>query len=233
MECFAVKNMTQFGNDLLDMLSEDDRDALSPLLEEVHLRTGYIIAEPGNIIRFSYFPRHDSLVAYLIPMPDGETVECSMIGREGAVGSIVSRSALPAYARCCVHHGGDFFRISVNALEGARGRSPGLNNLLSRQADCLIAQLFQSIACNARHSIEQRTARWLCAAMNHIGSKEVPLTQAQLGGFLGAWLGGRIFELTGAYDWVWYIDVVLAIGAALVHLPIREQPLAPARTAAA
>ena len=44
----------------------------------------------------------------------------------------------------------------------------------------------------------------------------------QVGGFLGAWLGGRIFEATGSYDIVWLIDAALAIGAALVHLPIRE-----------
>ena len=44
----------------------------------------------------------------------------------------------------------------------------------------------------------------------------------QIGGFLGAWLGGQVFEATGNYDWVWYIDIVLAVGAALIHLPIRE-----------
>ena len=44
----------------------------------------------------------------------------------------------------------------------------------------------------------------------------------QIGGFLGAWLGGKLFEATGSYDWMWYIDVVLAIGAALIHLPIKE-----------
>ncbi len=44
----------------------------------------------------------------------------------------------------------------------------------------------------------------------------------QVGGFLGAWLGGQVFEATGNYDWVWYIDIVLAVGAALIHLPIRE-----------
>jgi MFS family permease len=52
----------------------------------------------------------------------------------------------------------------------------------------------------------------------------------QVGGFLGAYLGGKVFEATGSYDWVWYIDIVLAVGAALVHLPIREAHL-PARTA--
>jgi MFS family permease len=50
----------------------------------------------------------------------------------------------------------------------------------------------------------------------------------QAGGFLGAWLGGQVFEATGAYDWVWYIDIVLAAGAALIHLPIREAPLSRA-----
>ncbi|MDA7414940.1 MFS transporter [Xenophilus arseniciresistens] len=52
----------------------------------------------------------------------------------------------------------------------------------------------------------------------------------QVGGFMGAWLGGFIFERTGSYDWVWYIDILLAVGAALVHLPIREA--APARAGA-
>lgn len=47
----------------------------------------------------------------------------------------------------------------------------------------------------------------------------------QVGRFLGAWLGGRIFETTGSYDLVWLIDAALAVGAALIHLPIREAPV--------
>jgi predicted MFS family arabinose efflux permease len=46
----------------------------------------------------------------------------------------------------------------------------------------------------------------------------------QIGGFLGAWLGGYVFERTGSYDWLWYIDIMLAVGAALIHMPIREAP---------
>jgi len=48
----------------------------------------------------------------------------------------------------------------------------------------------------------------------------------QVGGFLGAWLGGKVFEATGSYDWMWYADIVLAVGAALIHMPIREAPVA-------
>ena len=44
----------------------------------------------------------------------------------------------------------------------------------------------------------------------------------QIGGFIGAWLGGRVFEMSGSYNWVWGIDILLALGAALIHLPIKE-----------
>jgi predicted MFS family arabinose efflux permease len=53
----------------------------------------------------------------------------------------------------------------------------------------------------------------------------------QVGGFLGAWLGGQVFDATGSFDLVWTIDILLAVGAALVHLPIREAHL-PARATA-
>jgi predicted MFS family arabinose efflux permease len=55
----------------------------------------------------------------------------------------------------------------------------------------------------------------------------------QVGAFVGTWLGGKVFEWTGAYDWAWYIDIVLAVGAALIHLPIREAPVVRAASPAA
>ena len=45
----------------------------------------------------------------------------------------------------------------------------------------------------------------------------------QVGGFLGAWLGGLALEYSGSLLWVWYIDVALALMAAVVNLPIREE----------
>ena len=48
----------------------------------------------------------------------------------------------------------------------------------------------------------------------------------QAGSFLGSWLGGYVFELTGSYDAIWLINIALALFAALVHLPIADKPLA-------
>ncbi|MBL0092240.1 MAG: MFS transporter [Piscinibacter sp.] len=61
----------------------------------------------------------------------------------------------------------------------------------------------------------------------------IVMVSHQLGGFLGAWLGGKAFDWTGSYDWMWYADILLAVGAALVHLPIRENELPPRVVAAA
>jgi predicted MFS family arabinose efflux permease len=55
----------------------------------------------------------------------------------------------------------------------------------------------------------------------------------QVGAFFGSWLGGKVYEWTGSYDWFWYMDILLAVGAALVHLPIREAPVAARSPAAA
>jgi MFS family permease len=53
----------------------------------------------------------------------------------------------------------------------------------------------------------------------------------QIGSFLGVWLGGMLYDVTGTYDIVWWLSVALGVAAALVHLPIREAP--GARMAAA
>jgi predicted MFS family arabinose efflux permease len=55
----------------------------------------------------------------------------------------------------------------------------------------------------------------------------------QLGSFLGAWLGGYVYDTTGSYDLVWWIAVALGVIAALLHLPIDDRSVvsaAPART---
>jgi predicted MFS family arabinose efflux permease len=60
------------------------------------------------------------------------------------------------------------------------------------------------------------------------------LLSHQIGGFLGAWLGGVAMARLGSYDWVWYADIVLALAAALINLPIREAvPLKAMASAAA
>jgi predicted MFS family arabinose efflux permease len=47
----------------------------------------------------------------------------------------------------------------------------------------------------------------------------------QIGSFLGAWLGGYFFETTGSYTLMWQLAVLLGIISALLHWPIRDEPI--------
>jgi predicted MFS family arabinose efflux permease len=51
------------------------------------------------------------------------------------------------------------------------------------------------------------------------------LLSHQIGGFFGAWLGGIALVRFGDFGWMWYADIVLSLGAALINLPIRERPV--------
>jgi predicted MFS family arabinose efflux permease len=53
----------------------------------------------------------------------------------------------------------------------------------------------------------------------------------QLGAFLGAWGGGYAYDVLGSYDSIWLASIALAVFAALIHLPIRDQPVARLREA--
>jgi predicted MFS family arabinose efflux permease len=54
----------------------------------------------------------------------------------------------------------------------------------------------------------------------------------QLGSFVGVWLGGWLYQRTGSYDVAWWLSVILALAAALIHLPIAERPAPRFATAA-
>lgn len=56
------------------------------------------------------------------------------------------------------------------------------------------------------------------------------LLSHQIGGFLGAWLGGIAITRFGDYSWMWYADMALAALAAVANLPIREAPVRPPAT---
>ena len=177
--------MENLQNNLLSALRTSDLALLEPHLEPWNANVGDVLYDPGDQVRLVYFPLGPSLVSYRVLLADGNPVETALIGREGAVAGIVSQGELPAYARAQVQYSGPFLRMEVQQLDAAKGQSPSLAHLFARYADCVMAQLFQAIACNASHSIEQRTAKWVISAMQRTGDHVVPLTQEQLAGMLG------------------------------------------------
>ena len=173
------------ANNLLRALRPDDFALLRPYLRPTSVRTGQVLYEPGDEVRHVHFPLDRTLLAFRVVLDDGRAVETALVGREGAMAGIVSQGRLPAYSRAEVVHHGPLLRMEVEQLEGAKLKSLSIRHLFARYADCLMAQVFQSVACNAAHSIEQRAAKWLLSALERTSDARVPLIQEQLADMLG------------------------------------------------
>ncbi len=172
------------GNLLLASFAKDVRALVEPYAEMVELEPGQRIQQRGAGVQWTYFPFGTAMVSLLVELADGRSVEVASIGREGAVGGIVSCGHAPSFAHAQVQVLGPAMRVPMIALENAKQRSHFLANLFCRFSDYLLAQVQQSGACNAFHSIQQRAARWLLTAQDRAGDR-IELTQEALAGLLG------------------------------------------------
>jgi Crp-like helix-turn-helix protein len=172
-------------NNLLQHLSPDDFDLLASHLQLVEASANEVLHHPGDAMEIVHFPCGPTLLSFAVAVDDDREVESLLIGREGAAGGVISQGFSPAYSRVVVRVGGTIARLPVRAFGRALQNSAALREIFAKYSHCQVAQLLQSSACNAAHSIEQRAAKWIIAALEHIGSDALPLTHEQLAGLLG------------------------------------------------
>ncbi|RWR34224.1 Crp/Fnr family transcriptional regulator [Sinirhodobacter populi] len=178
-------------NLLLGRLVPEDRQRLARHLVARQMQPGDTLQKSGDDVQHTWFPCGAACGGFRVAAEDGgNPVEVACIGREGAIGGIVSNGRVPAYATAEVRAPGWFLMIRIEQLEDAKMESLALRHWLSRYSDCLVAQLLQNSACNARHTITQRCARWLLAESGRTGSPDIAMTQEQLAAILGV---GRTF----------------------------------------
>lgn len=183
-ESIAVEDHLR-ANRLLAALSARDRGLIRPHLVSRIVVRGQVLFEPGEEVDTTYFPCRGTMASLLVISSDGREVEAATIGREGAIGGIVSAGHKPAYGRAVVQIGGPAYCVDTARLEDAKERSPAFRNLFSRYADALLSQMMQSVACNALHSIEARCSRWLLSTHDRVGQGSIPLTHEALAEMLG------------------------------------------------
>jgi CRP-like cAMP-binding protein len=171
-------------NRLLSTFPDDLRQTLEGRFQLVQLDVGATVLRRGNDVESSLFPFRSTMISLVVDLDDGRSVEVASIGREGAVGGIVSCGHSPAFTRAQVIVAGPAIRVPMTFIEDAKSRSGHLRNLFCRYSDYLLAQIMQTVACNSFHPIEARAARWLLTAQDRAG-KRLALTQESLAGLLG------------------------------------------------
>jgi CRP-like cAMP-binding protein len=173
------------ANQILKALPQAAFETLARSLERIQLQRGDTLFEPGDPVTHAHFPLESTVVALILPMRDGRTVEATTIGREGAVGGIVSLGSAPAFTRASVQIPGYAARVPLARLEAVKRAAPKLHDILSRYADCLTAQVFQSVGCATVHPLEARCARWLLMTHDRLQKADLPLTQEMLAEMFG------------------------------------------------
>ncbi len=171
-------------NWLLAALEPADLTYLESHLEVVSLPKGTILYEAGDTIRYTYFP-HDAIVSLINVMEDGQFVEVTSFGREGLVGFISAIVSREAFGRYKVQVPGTASRIALDRMQEAVRARPKVRQLVLSYTEALLAQTFQTVSCNAIHTVEARCCSWILNTRDRVDGDLLPLTHADLAEFLG------------------------------------------------
>src|SRR5579871_1502969 len=115
-------------NNLLRVLRPADYALIAPSLFAAQRSVNDVLYNPGDDVDVVHFPCGPAMLSFVISGEDGREVETVLVGREGAVGGIVSHGRLPAYSRIIVKFGGDFACLAVADLEAAKAKSPAMRH---------------------------------------------------------------------------------------------------------
>jgi CRP-like cAMP-binding protein len=175
-------------NQLLAKLPAPDLRRLRPMLTTVLLQPKQVLQKQGERVRHVYFP-NSGLVSLTTALADGSLVEAATIGDNGIVGveaflegDIVSpceaivQVPIPGQAA-------EMMRVTDFRHEIDRGGP--LRDASTRYLHVLYAQMARLTACNARHSVNERCARWLLTAQDQLHGPKFHLSQEFLGVMLG------------------------------------------------
>lgn len=166
-------------NRLLQALSPEDLAMLWPRLEPVELEMRQILQHPEEPQSAVYFIETGwmSMLAY---MEDGDAAEVGLVGHEGMLGLQLLLDDILDDLEGMVQCAGTALRLPAAAFQEALEQLPGLRRLLHRYALVQHAQVARTAACNGRHDIAQRLARWLLMAHDRAQDDTYPMTQSSL-----------------------------------------------------
>lgn len=175
---------TKVGNRLLAALPAADFDLLAPYLRKVSPERDEVLVRSGDRVEQIYFPLSGT-IAFIMEMPNGQTVATAVIGNEGAVGILSALGPSPSPMTAVVRVAGISLQISPARFQAALSRSGAIRHAVQIYTRALLVQFQHVAACNALHSVEARLARWLLHIHDRVDGDFLPLTQEALSELLG------------------------------------------------
>jgi CRP-like cAMP-binding protein len=147
-------------NRILAEFGSATRERVFRYLERVEVKLGDIVCEAGSLLEHAYFP-DGAVLSLLTVLENGAAIEAANIGREGAFGLFASMYSRTSFNRSLVQLEGGLLRVPCDVLRMEFQRSEHIRNLFVSYSETLLAQVQQTVACNAMHTVQERVCRWL------------------------------------------------------------------------
>src|SRR4051812_46843676 len=167
---------SEVRNRLLRLLPTEVLGRLLPRMRPISLKIREGLLAPDKIIDAVYFVE-SGWVSLVASLEDGTQAEVGLTGREGMVGLPLIIGVDTPFVEAFVQADGSALTMEAGAFRNAMQDEPYLRDLLFRYLEAMHSQTTQTAACNGRHDLEQRLARWLLMAHDRADGDEFQITQ--------------------------------------------------------
>ena len=171
-------------NHLLAALDKEALLRITPHLQSVLLQAKQILYRAEAHMHHIFLPE-TAVLCMLTQMEDGRSVESATVGREGAswVSASVSAPSMPCQTMVAI--GGRAQRLGIRYLEEESQRNGSLHQVLTRYSHALLIQVLRTGACNALHTVQQRSARWMLETLDQTDEDSFAVTHDFLASLIG------------------------------------------------
>src|SRR5688500_9355413 len=159
------------GSRFLAALPAASRARLEMELEPVELHARTPLWEPNVPIKSVYFP-HNCAMSIIVPLRGHVSVEAGTVGREGFLGVPILLGCEVTGTQAIVQVSGMASRLPVSAFRRAVADDVELRDFCLRYTQALLEMTSQSVACNGRHDLSERCARWMLMTRDRLDGDE-------------------------------------------------------------
>ena len=174
----------QSVNKLLNSLKPDAFERVAKKLTRVKLRPKEVVYKPNEPIDHVFFPENTILCLMTI-MSNGDTIEASTVGREGA-SWISARGGAPTMpCETIVVIEGTGLRMPIADLDRELKENGHFRDVVTKYSHALLIASMRTSACNGLHGLQERCARWMLMTLDRVDSDRFAVTKEFLAQLLG------------------------------------------------
>ena len=179
-----LQSQLPIANKLLAALPRWEYQRIAEHLEAVKLTEGQVLSEPGEMMRYVYFPEN-CLLSFLTLVDTTEVFAVGLVGNEGMSSASSALGSQISTFRTLVQSSGQAQRMKVKVFVKEFRECVALRDVVLPYVLSLTVQISQTAACNRFHVIEERLARWLLMMRDRLYSNHFHMTHQMLGQLMG------------------------------------------------